>query len=190
MIPTLYEIPRGSELHYGGVAGLAIGEGWVIPSEIKILDSTVSVAAVTALLRDTHYKRNEDFIYLIAGVEKMQDIAFDKLLKTLEEPPLHACFILITENMYAVPETVRSRCRCVFTHTQVNLQVIAQPPLHKIISSLSKEKDIHAALDYLKKIQLTTSQKEALLAAHILSGYKFSSLAYWVSCGLNINSRI
>ena len=37
--------------------------------------------------------------------------AFNALLKTLEEPPSHAIFVLATTEPDRVPETVRSRCQ-------------------------------------------------------------------------------
>ena len=37
--------------------------------------------------------------------------AFNALLKTLEEPPLHAVFILATTDIHKVPPTVISRCQ-------------------------------------------------------------------------------
>jgi DNA polymerase-3 subunit gamma/tau len=37
--------------------------------------------------------------------------AFNALLKTLEEPPAHAIFILATTELEKVPETIISRCQ-------------------------------------------------------------------------------
>src|SRR5512140_3411472 len=37
--------------------------------------------------------------------------AFNALLKTLEEPPAHAIFILATTEMHKIPATVLSRCQ-------------------------------------------------------------------------------
>ena len=37
--------------------------------------------------------------------------AFNALLKTLEEPPSHAIFILATTEIYKVPITILSRCQ-------------------------------------------------------------------------------
>jgi len=36
--------------------------------------------------------------------------AFNALLKTLEEPPPHAIFILATTEIHKIPATVLSRC--------------------------------------------------------------------------------
>ncbi len=37
--------------------------------------------------------------------------AFNALLKTLEEPPPHAIFILATTEVHKIPATVLSRCQ-------------------------------------------------------------------------------
>jgi DNA polymerase-3 subunit gamma/tau len=49
-------------------------------------------------------------IFIIDEVHMMTTEAFNALLKTLEEPPLHAVFILATTDPQKVPATVRSRC--------------------------------------------------------------------------------
>ena len=49
-------------------------------------------------------------IYLIEEAEKMNEQAQNALLKTLEEPPSYAVFLLLTSNPAALLDTVRSRC--------------------------------------------------------------------------------
>lgn len=49
-------------------------------------------------------------IYIIDEVHMMTTEAFNALLKTLEEPPSHALFILCTTEIHKVPETIISRC--------------------------------------------------------------------------------
>ncbi|MBI2010012.1 MAG: DNA polymerase III subunit gamma/tau [Candidatus Chisholmbacteria bacterium] len=54
-------------------------------------------------------------VYIIDEVHMLTLEAFNALLKTLEEPPLHAVFILATTEAHKVPETIVSRCvRVVF----------------------------------------------------------------------------
>jgi DNA polymerase-3 subunit gamma/tau len=50
-------------------------------------------------------------IYIIDEVHMLTKEAFNALLKTLEEPPPHALFVLATTEPDRVPETVRSRCQ-------------------------------------------------------------------------------
>ena len=49
-------------------------------------------------------------VYLINNADTMNPQAQNALLKTLEEPPSHAAFVLLTENTAALLPTVRSRC--------------------------------------------------------------------------------
>src|SRR5438045_1251202 len=49
-------------------------------------------------------------VYVIDEVHMLTTEAFNALLKTLEEPPEHAVFILCTTEDYKVPDTVVSRC--------------------------------------------------------------------------------
>ncbi len=51
-------------------------------------------------------------VYIIDEVHMLSIGAFNALLKTLEEPPKHAVFILATTDPQKVPETIVSRCQC------------------------------------------------------------------------------
>lgn len=50
-------------------------------------------------------------IYIIDEVHMLSTQAFNALLKTLEEPPPHAIFILATTEIQKIPATVLSRCQ-------------------------------------------------------------------------------
>ena len=50
-------------------------------------------------------------IYIIDEVHMLTEPAFNALLKTLEEPPAHAVFILATTEAHKVPLTIISRCQ-------------------------------------------------------------------------------
>ena len=50
-------------------------------------------------------------VYIIDEVHMLSKSAFNALLKTLEEPPEHAYFILATTELHKVPDTVQSRCQ-------------------------------------------------------------------------------
>ncbi len=50
-------------------------------------------------------------VYIIDEVHMLSTAAFNALLKTLEEPPEHAIFILATTEVHKIPATVLSRCQ-------------------------------------------------------------------------------
>ncbi len=50
-------------------------------------------------------------VYIIDEVHMLSTGAFNALLKTLEEPPKHAIFILATTEPHKVPSTIHSRCQ-------------------------------------------------------------------------------
>ena len=49
-------------------------------------------------------------VYIIDEVHMLSKSAHNALLKTLEEPPQHAIFILATTEVHAIPATILSRC--------------------------------------------------------------------------------
>lgn len=62
-------------------------------------------------------------VYIIDEVHMLSIGAFNALLKTLEEPPEHAIFILATTDPQKVPETIISRCQC-FSFKRISDEVI------------------------------------------------------------------
>lgn len=58
-------------------------------------------------------------VFIIDEVHMLTPEAFNALLKTLEEPPTHAIFILATTELHKVPDTVISRCQT-FTFRRVD----------------------------------------------------------------------
>ena len=75
-------------------------------------------------------------IYIIDEVHMLTEPAFNALLKTLEEPPDHAIFILATTEIHKVPLTIISRCqrydfrRISLDTIQVQLDTLAQREGH------------------------------------------------------------
>ncbi len=63
-------------------------------------------------------------VYIIDEVHRFSGSAFDALLKTLEEPPAHAIFILATTEIDKVPQTIKSRC-LPFEFRRVSVQEVA-----------------------------------------------------------------
>jgi len=64
-------------------------------------------------------------VYIIDEVHMLSMGAFNALLKTLEEPPEHAIFILATTDPQKVPETIISRCQS-FSFKRISPEVITE----------------------------------------------------------------
>ena len=80
-------------------------------------------------------------VYIIDEVHMLSTGAFNALLKTLEEPPAHAIFILATTEIHKVPETIISRCqRYDFTRLSIE-HIIEKLTLVAKSEKISIEKD-------------------------------------------------
>ncbi len=64
-------------------------------------------------------------ICLIDEADRMTPAAANALLKTLEEPPGHSLFLLVTSRPFALPATIRSRCHSIQFVTPPRRQVEA-----------------------------------------------------------------
>ncbi len=64
-------------------------------------------------------------VYIIDEVHMLTKEAFNALLKTLEEPPSHAIFILATTETDKIPETVLSRCQ-IFNFRKPTREILKQ----------------------------------------------------------------
>jgi len=69
--------------------------------------------------------RGKRKVYIIDEVHMLTPEAFNALLKTLEEPPAHALFILATTEPHKVPSTILSRCQR-FDFRRIPLQEIVE----------------------------------------------------------------
>ena len=75
--------------------------------------SNTSVEDVRDLRDKINFSPNQGRykVYLIDEVHMLSTAAFNALLKTLEEPPPHAIFVLATTEIHKIPATVLSRCQ-------------------------------------------------------------------------------
>ena len=64
-------------------------------------------------------------IYIIDEVHMLSQAAFNAFLKTLEEPPAHALFILATTEKHKIIPTILSRCQ-IFDFKRIQISDIAK----------------------------------------------------------------
>ena len=80
-------------------------------------------------------------VYILDEVHMLSKGAWNAFLKTLEEPPAYAVFILATTELAKVPETVQSRCQ-VFEFKKPPRAVLA-----KMITAVAKKEGYTLATD-------------------------------------------
>lgn len=84
-------------------------------------------------------------VYIIDEVHMLTKEAFNALLKTLEEPPEYAYFILATTELHKVPDTIQSRCQ-------------------RFLFKRVKDEDIVRRLQYIIDQERITVDRDALRA--------------------------
>lgn len=82
-------------------------------------------------------------IYIIDEVHMLSQAAFNAFLKTLEEPPAHAIFILATTEKHKIIPTILSRCQ-IFDFKRIQIEDIA-----KHLQFVAKSENIEAQEDAL-----------------------------------------
>ncbi|MBQ9444276.1 MAG: DNA polymerase III subunit gamma/tau [Lachnospiraceae bacterium] len=97
-------------------------------------------------------------VYIIDEVHNLSLSAFNALLKTIEEPPDYALFILATTELGKVPITIRSRCQRYDFH-RMTVDTIVQR-MKKILSAEGIEAD-DKALGFIA-VQADGSMRDAL----------------------------
>lgn len=106
--------------------------------EIRELKDRITIAPTSA-----RYK-----VYIIDEVHMLTREAFNALLKTLEEPPEHAIFILATTEAHKLPETIISRTQ------RFSFQPVALPEVTKQLKAIADQEHIpidDAALELIAK---------------------------------------
>lgn len=112
-------------------------------------------------------------VYIIDEVHMLTKEAFNALLKTLEEPPPYAFFILATTELHKIPATIQSRCqRFLFRqHAEDDVVsrlkfvadkegiVIDEPALRMVArAARGGMRDALALLDQLRSLPAITAQ--------------------------------
>jgi DNA polymerase-3 subunit gamma/tau len=94
-------------------ACVAVNEGRFLDLIEIDAASNTSVEDVRDLRDKINFAPNEGRakVYIVDEVHMLSTAAFNALLKTLEEPPDHAIFVLATTEVHKIPATVLSRCQ-------------------------------------------------------------------------------
>ncbi|MBE6157707.1 MAG: DNA polymerase III subunit gamma/tau [Firmicutes bacterium] len=113
-------------------------------------------------------------VYIIDEVHMLSTGAFNALLKTLEEPPEHAIFILATTDPQKVPETIVSRCQC-FSFKRISENDIVDN-LRKICDS----ENISVDYDVLKSIAIASDggMRDSIGMLDKISSYTSEHITY------------
>ncbi|MDP4209611.1 MAG: DNA polymerase III subunit gamma/tau [Bacteroidota bacterium] len=85
-------------------------------------------------------------IYIIDEVHMLSNQAFNAFLKTLEEPPAHAFFILATTEKHKIIPTILSRCQ-IFDFSRIKIEDTVQ-----YLEHISKSESVDYEIDALNVI--------------------------------------
>ncbi|MEE3351346.1 MAG: DNA polymerase III subunit gamma/tau [Saccharofermentanaceae bacterium] len=85
-------------------------------------------------------------VYIIDEVHMLSTGAFNALLKTLEEPPAHAVFLLATTEPHRIPATILSRCQ------RYDFRRISNESIVKRLSYIAAKQNISIEPDALSAI--------------------------------------
>ncbi len=112
-------------------------------------------------------------VFIIDEVHMLSKGAFNALLKTLEEPPKHAVFILATTEAHKVPQTVISRTQ------KHNFKKIENGKIFEHLDAVAKKEKIKADRESLQLVANASegSLRDALSALEKLSAFGEIGLA-------------
>lgn len=113
-------------------------------------------------------------VYIVDEVHMLTGAAFNALLKTLEEPPKHAVFILATTEVHKIPATILSRCMR-FDFRLINTDRIAEL-ISNIYDEQGKQYEKEAVYAIAKAGE--GSIRDALSIADIALSYGEGILTY------------
>ncbi len=113
-------------------------------------------------------------VYIVDEVHMLSESAFNALLKTLEEPPAYAIFILATTEPHKIPETILSRCmRCDFKLVEI-------PALESLLKKIFADSKITCdsiAINLLAKLG-EGSVRDTLSLADMCAAFSNNAITY------------
>ncbi|MCS6916302.1 MAG: DNA polymerase III subunit gamma/tau [Chitinophagales bacterium] len=138
--------------------------------------SNNSVDDIRALIEQVRYvpQYGKKKIYIIDEVHMLSQQAFNAFLKTLEEPPAHAIFILATTEKHRILPTILSRCQIFDFHRITVSDMVAQ------LSEIAQTEHIEADADALHLIaqKADGAMRDALSMFDRLSVFGGGKLRY------------
>ena len=113
-------------------------------------------------------------VYIVDEVHMLTDSAFNALLKTLEEPPSYAVFILCTTEVYKLPATILSRC------TRFDFKLISVNDLKQHLKKIFNDSKISYDEESLELIAKAGqgSVRDTLSVAEMCQAFCNNNLTY------------
>ena len=113
-------------------------------------------------------------VYIIDEVHMLTGSAFNALLKTLEEPPAHAVFILATTEVHKLPATILSRCM------RFDFRLVPTDKLAELIGKVYAAEGKQAEPEAVRYIAQAGegSVRDALSVADMCLNYSDATLTY------------
>lgn len=113
-------------------------------------------------------------VYIIDEVHMLTGSAFNALLKTLEEPPAHAVFILATTEVHKLPATILSRCM------RFDFRLVPTDKLAELIGKVYAAEGKQAEPEAVRYIAQAGegSVRDALSVADMCLNYSDTALTY------------
>ncbi len=113
-------------------------------------------------------------VYIIDEVHMLSTQAFNAFLKTLEEPPAHATFILATTEKHKIIPTILSRCQ-IFDFNRIGVEDIAEH-----LAFVAKNEGVEASHDALNIIgqKADGAMRDALSYFDQIVSFSGSTITY------------
>jgi DNA polymerase III subunit gamma/tau len=113
-------------------------------------------------------------VYIIDEVHMLSSNAFNAFLKTLEEPPSHAIFILATTEKYKIIPTILSRCQ-VFDFNRIRIEDIVSH-----LEGIARNEKIEAEAEGLNIIarKADGAMRDALSIFDLIASFSSGTVTY------------
>lgn len=138
--------------------------------------SNNSVDDIRSLIDQVRFapQRGKYKVYIIDEVHMLSQQAFNAFLKTLEEPPKHAIFILATTEKHKIIPTILSRCQ-IYDFKRISVEDII-----KHLQNVAEKENIQTEEQALRIIaqKADGALRDALSIFDRIASYSGSSISY------------